>query len=96
MEQTTTTFGPAFDKAKDGERLATQRGTIRELMLDGKWRTLFEIAEKTEQPEASISAQLRHLRKEEFGSYTVEKRRRAGGLWEYRVFKPKLVEAYLF
>lgn len=85
-----TTFGPAFDKAKDGERIATQRKTIRNLMIDGKWRTLFEIAKKTKQPEASISAQLRHLRKKEFGSHTVEKRRRTVGLWEYQVKLPTL------
>ena len=39
-------------------------------------------------PEASASAQLRHLRKPRFGSHTVEKRNRGArefGLWEYRL-----------
>jgi hypothetical protein len=47
--------------------------------------------------EASISAQLRHLRKPSFGGFRVEKRRREGedtaanaktaapGKWEYRI-----------
>ena len=69
-------------------RLLQQHETIRDLMLDGRWRTLGEIAEKTDYPEASISAQLRHLRKPRFGKFRVEKQRRNGissGLWEYRV-----------
>src|SRR5579862_2568541 len=74
----------------------TQLGTIRALMLQaaarGDWLTLTEIAEPTEFGEASISAQLRHLRKTRHGRYRVEKRRRrlgesevgrATGLWEY-------------
>ena len=45
----------------------TQLAAIRELMLAagrrGEWLTLAEIADPTEFGEASISAQLRHLRK---------------------------------
>ena len=43
----------------------------------------------TDDPHASISAQLRHLRKEKFGSYNIEKRPRgdrSNGLWEYRLW----------
>jgi hypothetical protein len=62
------------------EQDATQFGAIRELMLEastrGDWLTLAEIAASTEFGEASISAQLRHLRKPRFGHYRVEKRRR--------------------
>ena len=79
----------------------TQLGRIRELMLEaagrGAWLTLTEIAEPTEFGEASVSAQLRHLRKARHGRYRVEKRRRRfseseGGrmipLWEYQVSLP--------
>jgi hypothetical protein len=81
----------------------TQLAEIRELMLRvgarGEWLTLGEVAAMTEFAEASISAQLRHLRKPSFGSYSVEKRRRRGsgdeaekfwrgGTWEYRVSRP--------
>jgi hypothetical protein len=56
------------------------------------WRTLAEIARATRYPEASVSAQLRHLRKSRFGGYRVRKRLRRGErefqhgpTWEYRV-----------
>jgi hypothetical protein len=54
------------------------------------WKTLAEIRQTFDYPESSISAQLRHLRKKQFGSYRVEKRRRNGlkGTWEYRVLQP--------
>jgi len=84
----------------------TQLAAIRELMVRaharGVWLSLAEIAEATEFAEASISAQLRHLRKSDHGGYRVEKRQRgstrtAAGLrdarrgpviWEYRVLPP--------
>ena len=67
----------------------TQLHAIRDLMLSaaqrGAWMTLSEIAGLTEIGEASISAQLRHLRKARHGRHRVEKRRRtsaahSGGL----------------
>jgi hypothetical protein len=58
----------------------TQLKVIRELMLAhslrNNWLTLGEIADVTEFGEASISAQLRHLRKPRYGRFRVEKRRR--------------------
>jgi hypothetical protein len=76
----------------------TQLAKIRDFMLEaaarGVWLTLAEIAEPTEYGEASISAQLRHLRKPRHGRYRVEKRRRQSGeceagrstgLWEYQI-----------
>ncbi len=61
---------------------------------DGEWRTLDEIAAITGDPQASISAQLRHLRKARFGSHILEKRPRGDrhvGLWEYRLIWNKEV-----
>ena len=53
------------------------------------WLTLAELAGKTEFPPASISAQLRHLRKARYGGWAVEKRRREWIteelVWEYRL-----------
>jgi len=84
------TFGPAYDPKLDAERLANQHIRIRDFMLRGAWWSLREIAVRLKYPEASISAQLRHLRKPEFGAYKVEKRRRnEGGTWEYKVSKEK-------
>jgi hypothetical protein len=80
------TYGPSFEDEKDAARADKQHERIRDLMQDAKWRTLAEIGDATGDPHASISAQLRHLRKPQFGSYNIEKRRRAdGGLWEYRL-----------
>ena len=62
------------------ENKDTQLHTIRDLMLAaaqrGAWMTLGEIAGLTEIGEASVSAQLRHLRKWRHGGHCVEKRRR--------------------
>jgi hypothetical protein len=55
---------------------------------DGGWMTLREIAGLTNYGETSISAQLRHLRKPNFGGYVIVKRRRGpfnNGAWEYRI-----------
>jgi len=59
------------------------------------WLTLDERAKLTHYPPASISAQLRHLRKPEYGGYVVRKRQRAmgkvlrgedfGTVWEYQI-----------
>ena len=92
----TSHYGPAYDEQRDGARLKHQHEKIREWMLaQNGWKTLIEIHAALEFPEASISAQLRHLRKVQFGSYRVEKRRRSspGGTWEYRVLPPEKLEA---
>ncbi len=79
--------GPVYQPEKDHSRLSKQHEVIRDWMLGhGGWRTPAEIERATGFPQASISAQLRHLRKPRFGSYVVDKRRRHdAGLWEYRV-----------
>lgn len=84
--------GPDYDPGHDNTRLLKQHERVREAMRDGHWRTLEEIAALTGDPPASISAQLRHLRKERFGSWTVNKRtrgERASGLYEYQLVAHK-------
>ena len=91
--------GPCYDPALDCKRLTTQMGKIYNLMIQGGWYTLSEISYAIKEPEASISAQLRHLKKERFGSYIVEKQRRGDphrGLWEYRLFPPTKKQRELF
>ena len=95
-----STYGPAYEAAYDGARLRTQTEIIRDVMLSAAecatWLTLREIELLTYFPQASISAQLRHLRKRSFGGWAVEKRRRgpaATGLWEYRVLSPGVAAA---
>lgn len=78
------TYDPLYDQA----RLTRQIGRVWDLMHDGLWRTLEEMATETGDPPASISARLRDLRKRRFGSYTVSRRARgdrADGLFEYRL-----------
>ncbi len=89
--------GPTYTKEYDHQRLASQFTRILGLMIDHQWRTLSEIAALTGDHEASISAQLRHAKKERFGSYRLEKRRRgicAKGLYEYRILDPLLIEQH--
>jgi hypothetical protein len=71
----------------------TQRETLlmvlRLAAQNETWVTLAELAGKTKFPPASISAQLRHLRKARYGGWVVEKRRREWVseevVWEYRL-----------
>jgi hypothetical protein len=86
----------------DARRLRSQREVIRDVMLAAAdcdtWLTLGELRALTRYGEASISAQLRHLRKRENGGYEVAKRHREGVVlahvaadgrgecvWEYQV-----------
>ena len=80
--------GPCYDKTLDRTRLSNQFERIFNLMKDGKYRTLREIATVTGDPEASISAQLRFTKRQEFGAHDLNKRRRGietRGVWEYRL-----------
>ena len=80
--------GPEYRPEFDRERLTGQIRRVFACMKDGNWRTLAEIAAITGDPEASVSAQLRHLRKPRFGSHEVGRRPRGDrsrGLFEYRL-----------
>ncbi len=82
--------GPCYTPKLDHVRLTGQIARIYRAMdvRIFQWKTLDEIAHLTGDPEASISAQLRHLRKKRFGSHTIKKRRRGEperGHWEYRL-----------
>ena len=83
--------------------LRKQREVIRDVMLSAgqcaTWLTLDELAKLTHYPPASISAQLRHMRKPRFGAYEVVKRCRTvnkamraegfGAIWEYSVLQDR-------
>jgi hypothetical protein len=77
--------GESYEAPRDSARLAAQHARILALMKDGRWRSLATIAQVSGDPEASISARLRDLRKERFGSHAVERRYIARGLYEYRL-----------
>lgn len=91
-------MGPAYSEQYDKVRIGKQMEAIRDTMLRSQqWFTLGEIDRLLQQsghmfPQTSISANLRNLRKPQFGSYILEKRPRGNryqGLWEYRLFPPK-------
>ena len=75
--------GPEYSPARDQKRLTGQLLRVFNLMRDGRWRTLAEIASAAGDPEGSISAQLRHLRKARFGAHTVNRRHVESGLFQY-------------
>lgn len=81
--------GSDYVPKRDDERLTGQIKRIYNVMKDGTPRTLRQIANATGDPEASISAQLRHLKKERFGSHRVEKENKGGGLYEYKLLPPE-------
>ena len=79
-------------------RLRTQRDMLCDVMLAAgqceTWLTLHELSRLTGYGEASVSAQLRHLRKPRYGGFLVNKRVRAmdevirgdrGPVWEYQL-----------
>lgn len=84
---------PDFDGAtyrveNDRTRLGAQAQRVWDRMLDQEWRTLAELSSATRDPEASVSARLRDLRKQPWGGHVVERRHRgpaSDGLYEYRL-----------
>jgi hypothetical protein len=81
--------GPEYDPARDQNRLIGQTLRVFDAMKDGRWQTLQAIADATGDPPASVSAQLRHLRKDRFGGHAVERRHVSNGLYEYSLIVNK-------
>jgi hypothetical protein len=77
--------GANYNQTRDDARLTGQILRVWECMSDGRWRTLKDIAQETGDPEASVSAQLRHLRKPRFGGHTVEREYIKDGLYKYKL-----------
>lgn len=76
--------GADYIPERDNERLGNQLSRVKKAIHSGEWKTLKQLSEETGDPEASISAQLRHLRKPRFGSFVIERRYVSNGLYEYR------------
>lgn len=82
--------GPDYIPKHDQVRLTKKLLMVFELMGDEKFRTINEIYAELDGRVAhtTISANLRHLKKEEFGSHRLNKRRRgeaSGGVFEYQI-----------
>lgn len=80
--------GETYDPMLDRDRLAKQLGRVFDALRAHQWLTLRELSGITRDPESSISARIRDLRKERFGGHTILRRRRdvpARGIFEYRL-----------
>ena len=71
--------GETYDRPRDQVRLNAQTQRVFDCMKDGQWRWLWQIADQTNDPEASVSARLRDLRKARFGGHTIERINLGGG-----------------
>jgi hypothetical protein len=81
--------GDDYNDRRDRPRLTGQIKRVYSVMKDGEWRSLDQIHSATGDPHASISAQLRHLRKEKFGNHVVKKKHLGNGLYVYRLLGRK-------
>jgi hypothetical protein len=79
--------GADYQPRRDDDRLTGQIKRVWDCMKDSGWRTLGQISDETGDPEASVSAQLRHLRKPRFGGHDVTKEFVGNGLYRYRVIR---------
>ena len=77
--------GSDYVHKRDGIRLTGQLERVFDVMKNGQWITLRELADRSRCPEASASAQLRNLRKERFGGFEIEKKYDHMGVFFYRL-----------
>lgn len=83
--------GADYVPERDDGRLTGQVLRVFDVMKDGEFRSLAGISREITRrfgvvdPEASISAQLRHLRKDRFGAHGVDREHRGMGLYVYRL-----------
>ncbi len=81
--------GVTYEPKFDATRLRGEMARVYNAMNRGLWLTLSELSQATGgDPEASISARLRDLRKARFGAHTVNRRRRGDpskGVFEYQL-----------
>lgn len=76
--------GSTYDDARDGARLNAQCQRVFRVISTGAWHTLQSLSMTTGDPQASVSARLRDLRKH---GYTIEREYVARGLWQYRMVR---------
>lgn len=88
--------GETYEPAKDSARLSTQLECVLWLLRDSRWWTLPDLTASVARlmskkvSDSSVTARIRDLRKERFGSHEIDKRRRnTGGTWEYRLVPKK-------
>ena len=77
--------GSDYNPTLDDGRLGKQMDRVKYVTRSGIPMSLADIAKKTGDPEASVSAQLRHLRKEKHGAHKVDKIHIGHGIYLYEV-----------
>lgn len=79
--------GDTYDAAQDCTRLTGQLLRVLRVFRQhkGEWLTLAHIAQEAQCPEASASARYRDLKRPAFGAWPMERQRRPGGLYVYRL-----------
>lgn len=79
--------GETYDPVLDHATLTGQLLNVYNTMKSGLWYTLHDLSAATGGSEASVSARLRDLRKDKFGSFIVDRKRSQvhRGLWYYRL-----------
>lgn len=77
-------LGSTFDEKRDRARLSKQLQTVHDVLVDGRKRSLRQLADAAECPEASASARFRDLKRLGF---PVSKENAGGGLWLYWMAK---------
>lgn len=77
--------GSTYVHARDGKRLHHQHNRVLAFMRDGQRHSLAEISRATGDPEASVSARIRDLRKPRFGKHTINRYYVRRGLHEYQL-----------
>ena len=85
MQQEMIFDGSDYVHERDSKRLGTQLEQIRDFMEGREYLTLQEISDATGHPHASVSAQLRNLRKQRFGGRTIDKKHISNGLYSYKL-----------
>jgi len=76
MNQALAFDGKTYEAEFDFKRLTSQLNRVKVLMVSGLWFTLGEIARHTGDPESSVSARLRDLRKPRNGGWKINRRHR--------------------
>jgi len=77
--------GSTYVRSLDHVRLTGQLKRVHRAMSTGRWHSLHDLSLLSSVSELSIGARVRDLRKEKFGSHTVDQRRMSGGLYMYRL-----------
>ena len=77
--------GETYDRERDHTRHSSALARVKEILSDGEWHSIAEVADRANISPAATSARFRDLRKEKFGGHAVERKNLGGGFWQYRL-----------